>query len=491
MKYRNEVTQVVTNLIAADCLPTLGFSSNTTIGGLLMAYPSNRQADLNNVEAATVWLNELYSRPNELLDVELDLIAASLVKGIKDAIDQIKVINSVVSDLSKKIDEHINNSIALDPKLASLLANQANQPVYASIDLSGLDNLSGFTPDAVVESMGFAEGTPKSIMYARILDVYMTKNIKELGDIVIDEAKEDDGQSIAEMVNQLLGDKCTIDDVNYVLQLLTSANRISGLVERTKKTFTFETPIRGLMYALETLRTIGPVLDTLYSKLNVHGYSYAELDNNYRAVTTILELCYYFVEYELKERYSDTVLMPNGMLNPRMLKTYTTSGMTMLDLARHVEYIYGARTLPMAGVTMQQLEEAREKVAKLYEEKQTVDSTYRRRELGRIKRISLIRVASEYFAGLLNPGRSNFITSKADQLLREDVPMEDLLFRIIMVIQFNDQPTLKLLYDNLGKALIATLKEHPDASEAVINRAMLDTYLDIATTIISKLVCKK
>lgn len=481
---QDEVIRIVSTLIRNGTLPNMSFHKDSILYGIIDSIPSVRDASTNDVEAATRWITDLYAKESPILEVELERLAEALVKGLKDAIVQMKNINTIVSDMAAKVDARINQGIALNPKLAGLITSKMVDPEYSTLDLNVLDILGRSLALTMEDEFNFPTGADAVTKYERIMDTYVSANLPTMGDVSV----EYDKASVVQLINDQ-STEYSVDDVKTTLDILRSGNRINGLISNFNRTLANGITIKTFTDAIECLRTYGKILDRIYAELLNRGYEDETLKNNYRGFVLFLERCHYFVDYHIKYTYATTVLLPNGMLNPLMELEFKASGISVLELARHVRFKYNDVPLPRRGITLEALQTERDRITALYQQQEVVDDTYRVRELSRLKRRAIIDVTSENFATLLKPSDRTFIEAKADAVLREDTAVEDILFRIVMVIQFNDQPTMKLLYDTVGKALNVAIRENPDASDAVINKAMLDTYMEVATNVIGKVLC--
>ena len=230
---KDNVIEIVTNLVKAEGLPEVMFKSGTPIAGIIanLAMSSKRNPEATEAEAAQQWIEEFYSYDSAMLDSQIDDIVTALVEGVTGSVETIKSIHAIVEDLVTQIDGMVDKGIALNPKLTQLVAEKAIDVSFQEIDYSPLAVFGTTLPASMESFVGVPKNSPK-MAYASVTERYV--GMKSPGtpvDIIMD---AEDKSMLVNKINALDA-SWGEDDVRSAIDLVISAGRIRGMVSNCRK----------------------------------------------------------------------------------------------------------------------------------------------------------------------------------------------------------------------------------------------------------------
>lgn len=478
---RDLVLEVIANLIKGDSMPEVTFREGTPIQSIVQSFAltCTRDPEANDVEAANKWVEDMMSFESKMLDEQIREISDALVAGIEGSAETIKSIHAIVESLVTKIDDQVDNGIKLNPTLSKLVVTKNTEVEYQSMDFAALSAFGTGSIIGEMRSFVGAENSGDSSAYRSVMDRYI--QMKASAEPVGITIGPEDKAAIVSAVN----DKSSAwdeDDVREAINIITNPSRISGMLTAHRRRAENKVNYTNdMVEALTMIGRFGELVPALQDTLAEMNYNVAA--NAGRVIAT-MEAGYYFVDYHRKNTYADTVVFSNGLFNPDAKATMDAEGVSLDDVAKHQAVIWPNGIVVATGITINAVKNAKDRITKQFAEGKAADESYCSRELKSLQSRAFLRVSSEYFNDI-GIDADSYLHTKADRLLVEDTPIEDVLFSAIVAHQYSGS-VVGTIHNILGKAYTEAVKDNPEVSKAAINDLTLDAYLEVVTSILAK-----
>lgn len=482
----NIISEVITNLARSGALPTIDFCKDSPIEMALRVITdaSNTPSDLNDVEIAQNWLDQLVGYESPVIDAAIEDLANTLVEGINGSVDIIKAVQLMVGDIVAAMDSKVAEGIALDPKLQALLVEKEISYEFGVFNYSPLDAMGISLMKTMEEAVGITSDSV-ALAYSSICERYFAMTAGNLVPTPVS-IDEDTKNAIIPLVNALSED-WDEDDVKAALLLICSDTRIENLHAKIDALGENKVDrMDDLVEAVHLLAQYGVLIPKIQTALYEAGYDGVVLTGNINIVLHLLEVAAYIASYLRKTLYADTVLFKNDLLNPDKLNELKEKGLTPMDVARHRKIIYGGPCILAQGITLNALISQKEKIDQLYMEGASADELYQKRELYRLQATAIQHELGKVLSAKgYDPTAYLAKLSDANRMI--EAPWEDVVFEAI--VHFEHANTMVgTLYKLLGKAYTQAIKDNPEITVPVMTAYTLEAYLEVVITVLSKKV---
>lgn len=483
------VGPIVTDLVEADCLPKVIIKEGSPLGAAIAAIAgtSTRKPEETDTQAAERWLSDFASHNNSIVETQIDEISKVLISGMQGSIRTIKSLHTTVTDICGKVDSKVDVAVGLDPKLAHLVNTDNSEVSYVAVDFTPLNSLgsSSSLTGAINEFIGADESSPR-LAFNGVMERYVQmKSSVATADIVL---KDEDKVSIIDAINKSTSthDKDTISDL---VGLLTSTNRIQVLKNNCVRTVSSAANVTSnMMEALRVVSEYAKLLPIVQTKLLDLGYEEIVSAGNFIQVSAVLETYHYFINYHRESTFANTILFNNNMLNPDMEEAGKIAGISNADLGKYVQTILNGKLVLDVGLLLTTAQQAKAIVDKKFAEERSADDMYVRLTVGRLRKTALVNNLYSFLEDK-KVTTQKYIDGRADELIRTDIPLEDLVYDILIKCLYPNS-IIGTLHNYMGKAFASAIVDNPELDAATINSKTIDSYLEVITDLLAKKILR-
>lgn len=422
------------------------------------------------------------------------LVAESLAEKISGAKEVISGVKEMVTSLASDIESKCNTYIASDPFLHKhykpVKADVSFDPFpYEVLSLTGpVNNLR----DYVYGEVGLQEYDINSRSHFnvamekfaasklkddRVDDIEVSKEIKEA---IIEEVNKKNDHLLANVIRN------TVNLLVSKKQLIAMKNRMMNAYKRTETT---EACIMMLGH-ISDIRGCSQEIMRVVSAMEF-GSALETFSNNISFTDDCTDLCAFYVSWHRTNTFKETVLFRNKMINPDLQARCKEEGIEPVDVARHVNKIYGSITMPTTGATLKSICEQKERIAKKVERESSQLEIRIRAGVAEKKRNAFFSVVHEWLSNSDNenvPTGSElvrFVKRRAADLVSKDTPVEDELYNICMKVMHKDT-FVSTLYKRLGMEYHRMVADNKNITVGDIAMTNLSTYAELITEFISE-----
>lgn len=411
---------------------------------------------------------------NEVCEKISDVIASRM----KDVTDKLRAIHTEVTNVSKDISDKYNKIIASDPYLAKHLNDEASVTFdYPSMRFDALEDLGGIK-NTIAYVLSEA-GSDQSAMQLN------SKFINAMGKFTARKLTDDSINDIEvsntlrkQVVDTVLTENSGLieDHVDKVAKVIVNAQSLKGLRNRSLRTIESGTPTEVV---IECIGTISDYRKT--TKLLVDAFNKVDVDvpeGNINFINDLTDMCGVAVQYHRVNTFANTVLFKNKTLNPDTVKSIESKGLSVKDIAQHVQYRYKNYELPSTGVTIEALEQGKERIDADVAKFSSQNKVRVEAGLHDAKHNAFMQVVSEYLAQpqfkdkVAGEGSlRSYLVTCAKKYTDEGSSCEDVIYLIMEKLLYRDDFTMTLR-KNLGMdyvRAVATNKNLSASDMAEIN----------------------
>ena len=473
--------------VKAEALPDISFKQGSNLyAELLKNIPADTAAveGGTELEQVTAWLDSFTEADKESLVGVISTVATSFEEKITDGITSLKELHNTVETLQGGINEEYNRRIALDPKLAKASEGESVDFALESYDFSALATVgdSASVINGVEETVIDSGDLSAEYKFKVSCSRYLPRMLSGVttGQLVIDE------ESKQKIATSLLEKGHDTESVTAVLSHLTKGTGLNALVSETKSTIVDQPSTDKAMYkCMDVVNKYGPCLTDAEGAIVGAGFDPDAINGNVKILSSVLDICAYFVYHHRLYTYNDTVLFSNGLKNPDVATKATAAGITDEDVVKHRTVVNSNLPISKIGLTVEKLTSSKERVADTYANSSAEDEKYVTAKQNDIMVRTVSVVLSNHVKEFNSRDMYDDIAYAAGKMVINKTPLHDVLYGVLLKVMHKDT-MVEELYHKLGAKYNEVLNNNKTVDQDLVDESTVKVYAEIITKFISK-----
>lgn len=392
-KMNNSLGEEVTKLISGGDSSPSGESDTDSINRFMAEIAG--AVDNETGEAKTLD-GVVFS--NEVCETISDAIA----NHMKSSTERLRNIHKEVTTLSERIKETYNKIIGSDPFLAKHVSDNSQVkfdfPEMRYDVLNELGGIKNTTAYVISEVDGEESAMSVKSKFINVIGKFAARklNAETLPKITVD------SKIRTEIVNAICEDDDSIlpGNLDAIAKVVFSTQALGSVAKRLVATFEKDSGTDATVRGLSTISDYRKNSVKLAEALEEKGIEVPEATLQF--INDLTDLCGYVVQYHRINTFNTTVLFRTRTLNPDLKPEMEKRNLSMQDLAQHVQYRYKDYELPGVGVSIDSLEQSKERIDK---------------DVAKMESQNKVRID----AGLHDATHKAFISTMTDYLRQDDV----------------------------------------------------------------------
>lgn len=497
------LAEVLADAAKKEELPSVRFKMNNSLGeevAKLSGVSSTQQSEESNEERVNRYLAEITgaidSETGEAKDLENVEFVNEICEAISDkvadkltaATDKLRSIHEEVTKLTKAIETKYNKTIGADPFLAKHLNGNVSFD-FPQMRYDALDNLGGIKNTiAYVISESDSDESAMSMkskfvnvvgkFAARKLDADKLATVK-----LTKEQRTEAVEKVCEQDSELLS-----GNVEEVIKIISSAQSLKSLSKRAVKTFEGDNGMESTILGLSIIADYKKPVQKITTVLSEMGVEIPE--STVQFIDDLSDLCGFAVQFHRVNTFNKTILFRNKTINPDLVKDMEAKSLTMQDLAQHVSYKYKSYELPLAGVSLESLEQSKDRidneVAKAESQnKVRIDAGIHDAKHGAFVMTMMEYLDQDEFNDKITDTKSlrSYLVSCANKVTNEGASCEDVIYLIMEKLLYRNDFVM-VLRKQLGMDYVKAVASNKKLSasdmaevNAVVYARLLTEYM--------------
>lgn len=484
-----------------SCLPSMDIPRTSTMG---VAVERTKPIITTKEESVEEAVDGLVSHFKKTLADEgfadgemdtLDQISDAFYEKVKNAFSDLHVVRDLVDQVHKRIEDEVDDQVGADPTLAASSVTALDEdPHIPEIDWTGVRKVGAERKVVSMVNSQFTDFNGKDSTFAQALKRACAKTSAKLsqkwtGGEVTNETKKRIVSEISEAKN------IPTDRLNQVVSALLSAD--IGVRRYTRKLDRLRKMSDNMKVCSETLTEIdeiNAVMDQI-KKVELSNATREIIDYNTDLLSEIRELYAYYIIHCRRYIFGETVLLPNGQINPDTIQDFRDNGGSIRLLQHYVKYFApeGKAENLGRGVTIKAALDAKPAIDKRANTDSVKTETYVKNEMNRIYKDSFIRnmnilvnqTSDDSSALSLQvpvKDANEVISLHSDRLVHRST-LDDALYGTIMNLYYRNS-FVRTLYTRLGVECTKDLASVRNVTEENIRLIEVKVVTDLVTEFI-------
>lgn len=482
-------------------LPQLELSQDTTLG---YAVDQLRNQQLINEEDGAEAIRNVVADFERAVGDEfmnsqgldkLDQLSDLFEERIRTSFEDLKTVRNWVDELTQKIEDQKDQRISEDPFLSQYYGQAHDvEPTFPEISWQPIQAV-GYEREIVMNvnsrmpGMDGRDATEPSVM-SRLSRQLKDRLNKEYQDV---EVTEDTENRIVDQLTEVTGHPSDVVRP-YVKQLLNYRNGTRRLATLINGAGT----VRGSTDTCTTfLSDIDKytMLQRIPELIDLSESTSTAMQTNLDLIKQLTELMAYYIIHCRRSVYENSIVLPNGQLNPDLKQDYLESGGTLLKLKQYINVFYPGDKLRESkhGVTLDSAKHSEELVEQKLSKQEIEKATRAKSEYRKIMKDVFTTTVDKWIQQGRSPEVPRTLQTPEDRA-REMVqytadsvinttPVEDALYNLILRLYYKNE-FVKTLYDRLGQESIKMLTSRENIDESKIR--LIETR--VVTSMVSDFV---
>jgi len=371
------LADVLTEAAKNEQVPDVRFKMNNSLGeeaAKLSGIASIQQADESNENRINRYLAEIVgavdSETGEIKDLENIEFVNEICESISDKVSErlkattakLRTIHSEVTKLSNEINDRYNKTIAADPFLAKHVAEKDVVVFdYPEMRYDVLSNLGG-VKNTVAYVIGEADSDETAMVlkskFVNVIGKFASRKLITDFLETVQISKEQREEAVTKVCEQ--DDSLIASNVDDVIKIIANVQSLNSMSKRLVKTFEIDNGMESTIQGISIIADYKKPVQKIVASLSEMGIEIPA--NNVQFVDDMCDLCGFVVQFHRVNTFKGTILFRNKTLNPDRIKDMEAKQLTMQDLAQHVTYRYKNIDMPLTGVSLESLEQSKERI---------------------------------------------------------------------------------------------------------------------------------
>lgn len=460
-------------------LPDVEIPANTTLGYAVEKMRENyavneedgTQAILNVVEDFQSAMGDEFLRENGLEDI--DKLSGVFEERIRHGFNDLKDVRATVDELKQQIDSRVDQQIDQDPFLHNYYyeRNKEVSTQFSEIDWSPIYSIG--VQDKIISELNQdttehrdARETKMAIL-KRMSRKTLEKVDRDFEDIDISqEAKDKIAQNLVEKTGR--SSDIVYRFLNQVVNYKDGVRRIKNLAEKAGT-------IRGAMDTcttfLSSVEDYNMLVQYTLDDVELSDKTKDKIQNNLELIEDLVKLMTYYLIHCRTQIFHESLVLPNGQLNPDNKDDYFESGGTQLKLHQYINLFYGDKGLrdTRTGITLQNAKQAEQMINEKLKEEDRDQGIRAKAEYRKILRESFIVTLDKYISEgtdesiprqlqMTQENARSMIRTQADSVIN-NTPIEDALYTVILKAYYKNE-FVRVLYQRIGLKSMEMISRH-------------------------------
>lgn len=420
---------------------------------------------------------------NAVAEKVSDLVASKM----KATTDKLRIIHGEVSNLSDNIKNKYNTILAADPFLAKYAAEDSE--VFLSFPKMRYDALNdlGGIKNTVAYVISEADSDEKAMSvpskFINVIGKFAARKLKvdELTSVELPVAKR---KEIVAKVNQE-NSEFIESNLEDVAKVMVSAQSLKALTNRLISTFEKDTPMVCTTTGLSVISDYRKACSVLATAMDAEGITIPEYTLQF--INDLTDLCGYVVQFHRVNTFATTVLFKDKSLNPDMEKELNSKSLTIQDVAQHVQHRYRDFELPGTGISIDSLEQNKERIDKEVKDSESKNKVKINAGLHDATHKAFVGTMMDYLAqdlfsqqlGDVGDLRS-YIVSCANKITNEGMSCEDTIYVIMENLLYKNDFVM-VLREHLGMDYVKAVASNKELSADKIAEVNATVYARLIT----------
>ena len=454
----------------------------------------------SNADKISRWVDELVN-DGLLRSQVIAEMSTALCDKIVHAKSTLSDLKTVITELTTDINNATNKGISLDPFLSKYI-NIDEPPVdfdifpYAA--LNKLGDMYSFM-DFMYTKTDYAKASRDSIIvFSNAFERFNQREIKadsvnklnispekkkEIIDYVNANEKDLLHSNIVKVVNTLCSD----------VELVALRNRMYNTYKRTEKTAASIT----YLSIIEDMRSVCDAIDKHISGITLPSDVMDQLRKNLKFIENCTELMGFYVQFHRETTFANTAVFNNKMINPDKSVALEEAGITNVDIARYINFIYRSGNITAnMGISVDLLVARKAQINEKVEiETEQIRSRVAAGKIEKQRRafwtVTYGYLIEQPATTIESPsGLSTYVKAKAHALAVNNIAIEDMLYDVL-IEQLHKGSIVETLRNRLGNAYIKAVEVNRTNDNQIDSQLVSTINAGVYAELVANFICKR